>query len=235
MRSPVLPVLAVALCLTVAGCGKDNATSSATKQQVTVKAGDTTCELSQKQFTAGAVEFKVENTGKDVTEVYVYGKGSDGDFDKIIGEVENIAPSTEREFEIEVGGGAYEVACKPGQKGEGIRTEIEVSGAAATSSEAAYDRELEVKATEYAFEGLAEFTAKVGEKIEFKLENKGQTTHNFELFGPDGKEVGEIDDVAPGKDGEVVVELKTAGTYTFKCGIGNHAGQGMKGTFTVTA
>ena len=237
MRAPVLPTLAVALCLALTGCGSDDKTDTGASgpQKATVKAGDTTCEVSTTVFKAGEIAFEVENTGKDVTEVYVYGKGSDGDFDKIIGEVENVAPSTERELEVEVGGGEYEVACKPGQKGDGIRTEIEVSGAAATSTEAAYDREIEIDATEFAFEGLKDFTGKVGEKIEFKLDNKGKTTHNFELFDPAGKEIAEVDDVAPGKDGEVIVELKTAGTYTFKCGIGNHEGQGMKGSFTVTA
>jgi uncharacterized cupredoxin-like copper-binding protein len=234
MRAPVLPTVAVALCLALTGCGSDDKSSTASKQKATVKAGDTTCDVSPKAFTAGSVEFQVENTGKDVTEVYVYGKGGDGDFDKIVGEVENVAPGTEREFDVTVGGGDYEVACKPGQKGDGIRTEIEVSGAAATSTEAAYDREVEVEATDFAFDGLKGFTAKVGEKIEFKLENKGRSQHNLEFFDADGTEVGGVDTVEPGKDAEAVVEFAKAGTYTYKCTIDGHADKGMQGTFTVS-
>ncbi len=235
MRTPVLPAVAVvALCLALTGCGKDDTSTGSGKQKATVKAGDTTCDVSQKQFKAGEVELEVENTGKDVTEVYVYGKGSGGDFDKVVGEVENIAPGTSRDFDVKVGGGDYEVACKPGQKGDGIRTEIEVTGAAASESEAAYDREVEVEATDFAFEGLSGFTAKAGEKIEFKLENKGQAEHNLTFFDASGKEIGEVAEVEPGHDGEAVVEFEKAGTYTYKCTIDGHADKGMQGTITVS-
>jgi uncharacterized cupredoxin-like copper-binding protein len=235
MRVPVLPtVAAVTLCLALTGCGKDSdSSSSAGAQKVTVKAGDTTCDLSEKEFKAGEIELEVENTGKDVTEVYVYGKGSGGKFDKIVGEVENIAPGTEREFEVNVGGGEYEVACKPGQKGDGIRTEIEVEGEA-SDAESAYDRELEVKATDFAFEGLTGFTAKAGEKIEFKLENEGKIGHNLVFFDAAGKEIGEVATVEPGKEGEAIIEFETAGTYTYECEIGNHSEQGMHGSITVS-
>ncbi|HUR14141.1 MAG TPA: cupredoxin domain-containing protein [Mycobacteriales bacterium] len=236
MRAPVLPTLAVALCLAVTGCGSDddNTAAAGDKQKVTVTAGDTTCALSEDHFKAGELELEVKNDGKDVTEVYVYAKGDSGKFDKVVGEVENIAPGTEREFEVEVGGGEYEVACKPGQKGDGIRTEIEVSGEA-KDSEQAYDREIEVEATDYAFTGLEGFTAKAGEKIEFKLENKGKVSHNLEILDAAGKEIGEVDTVAPGEKGEAIIELEKAGTYTFICSIGTHEEQGMKGTFTVTS
>ena len=232
-RPALVVVLLAALALT--GCGSDDkdTTGSTSSDKVAVKAGDTTCDVAKTEFEAGKIEFDVENTGKDVTEVYVYGKGSSGKFDKVIGEVENIAPGTSRDFEVDVTAGDYEVACKPGQKGDGIRTGIEVEGDGG-SSEAAYDREVEVVATDFAFTGLSGFTGKAGEKIELKLENKSSsTTHELEVFGPDGKEVGEVAPVAPGETGEAIVELTSAGTYTYECGIGNHAEQGMKGSFTV--
>ena len=50
-----------------------------------------------------------------------------------------------------------------------------------------------------------------------------------------GKNVGEVGPTDPGKDGEVVIEFTTAGTYTFLCGIADHASRGLKGTFTVSA
>jgi len=233
MRARTL-LLALALATSMTACGDDGDSTGGTTT-VAVKAGDTTCDVAKKQFTSGdKVTFDVENTGKDVTEVYVYGKGSDGDFDKVISEVENIAPGTSRDFSVTLTGGEYEVACKPGQKGNGIRTEIEVSGDV-EKTEAAYDREIEIEATDYTFEGLEGFTAKVGEKIEFKLENKSTThQHEFEVLGPDGKDVGEVGPTDPGKDGEVILEFKTAGTYTFLCGIADHADKGMKGTFVVS-
>ena len=233
MRSSALPVVTVALLLALTGCGSSSNGSSSTEQKATVKAGDSTCELSKTDFEAGKVELEVTNTGKDVTEVYVYGKGDSGSFDKVVGEVENIAPGATRDLDVSVGGGDYEVACKPGQKGDGIRTEIEVTGEKG-DDEAAYDREVEVEATDFHFEGLDGFTAKAGEKIEFKLENKGKATHNFEVFDAAGKEVGGVDDVAPGAEGEAVVELEKAGTYTYRCTVDSHADKGMEGTFTVS-
>ena len=130
--------------------------------------------------------------------------------------------------------GEYEVACKPGQTGDGIRTEIEVSGEGG-STEAAYDREVEISARDYSYVGLTDFTGKVGEKVEFKLKNiSGDHTHDFVVKGPDGKEVGEVEAVGPGDTGEAVLTLATAGTYTYECSIGDHASRGMKGTFTVS-
>jgi uncharacterized cupredoxin-like copper-binding protein len=235
MRASLLPVAALGLCLALTGCGKDSTGGATGKQKVAVKAGDTSCDLSRKAFKAGELELEVENTGKDVTEVYVYGKGSGGEFDKIVGEAENIAPGTSTEFEVEVGGGEYEVACKPGQKGDGIRTEIEVSGGpAAAESAQKYDREVAVEATDFAFKGLTGFTAKAGEKIEFKLENKGSAPHTLIFFDAAGKEVGGVEEVEPGKDGEAVVAFDKAGTYTYKCEVDHHADKGMQGTVTVS-
>jgi iron uptake system component EfeO len=227
----LLPVL---LGLSLAGCGSDDDSGSSSK--VAVKAGDSTCDVAKTSFSPGKIAFDVQNLGKDTTEVYVYAKGGDGDFDKVVGEVENIAPGTSRDFEVKVSGGAYEVACKPGQKGKGIRTAITVSGpVSSTSAEPAYDREVEVTAKDYAFTGLAGFTAKAGEKIEFKLENASTThEHELEVFGPDGKAIGEVGPTEPGKDGEVVLELKVPGTYRYESGVGDDASRGMKGTFTVS-
>jgi uncharacterized cupredoxin-like copper-binding protein len=234
MRAPVLPVLAAVACLALSGCGSSSDTgASGGTQKATVKAGDSTCALSTTDFAAGKVELEVENTGKDVTEVYVYGKSDRGAFDKVVGEVENIAPGATRDLDVSLGGGEYEVACKPGQKGDGIRTEIEVSGDA-SKSEAAYDREVEVAATDFHFEGLDGFTAKVGEKVELKLENKGKAEHNLKVYDASGKEVGGVPNVEPGKDGEAVVELEKAGTYTYRCTVDGHADKGMEGTFTVS-
>lgn len=235
MRTSLLLTLPLVLGLSACGGSSDSSTdASGGSKGVAVTASDSACEVATTTFDPGKVTFDVKNSGKDVTEVYVYGKGSDGSFDKVVGEVENIAPGTSRDFPVEVASGEYEVACKPGQTGEGIRTKITVSGTATAAAEAEYDREVEVVAKEYAFTGLDGFTAKVGEKIEFKLENKGTMEHEFEVLGPDGKDVGEVGPTAPGKDGEVVIAFDKPGTYTYLCGIADHESRGMKGTFTVS-
>ncbi len=226
---PARPALVLtALALSLTACG-----SSDSSDAIAVKAGDSTCEVATTSFAPGKINFAVENVGKDVTEVYVYAASSRGAFDKVVGEVENIAPGAARDFVVTVAGGDYEVACKPGQKGAGIRTKISVSGATATS-EAKYDREVEFSATSFSFTGLSGFTAKAGEKIEFKMKNLSTDhEHEFEVFGPDGKVIGEVGPTAPGAEGEVILELAVAGTYTYVCGIGDHEAKGMKGSFTV--
>ena len=233
MRTSLLLALPLVAGLTACG-GSSTGSAAASSGAVQDKAGDTTCDVATTTFDAGKITFKVQNTGSDVTEVYVYAKGGSGDYDKIVGEVENIAPGTSRDLGVRVGGGTYEVACKPGQKGDGVRTTITVTGAeAAESDDAKYDREVEVTARDNGFTGLEGFTGKVGEKVEFKLENDGTTEHELEVLGPDGKSIGEVGPTAPGKDGEVVLELAKAGTYTYKCGIDDHASHGLQGTFTV--
>ena len=50
--------------------------------------------------------------------------------DRVMGEVENIAPGLSRELHVELPAGTYETACKPGMSGKGIRGALKVSGSA---------------------------------------------------------------------------------------------------------
>lgn len=237
MRTSLL--LTVPLIAGLAACGSSSGGSVASggtgSGTIAVSSGDKNCDVATTTLDPGKHTFAVKNTGGDVTEVYVYAKGSGGAFDKIVGEVENVAPQTSRDFVVDLVGGTYQVACKPGQQGNGIRTTLTVTGAQAAPSVVAYDREVQVTATDFALSGLESFTGKVGEKIEFKLENKS-TAHEHELaiFGPAGKLLGEVGPTAPGKGGEVVIELTVAGTYRYESGVGDDAARGMKGTFTVS-
>lgn len=240
MRAALTTSAVIALTLATAACSSKKATTTGATSP-TIDAGDSTCVVSRTSFDPGRVSFAVTNKGADVTEVYVYGKSSAGTFDKIVGEREDIAPGTSADLDVSLTGGEYEVACKPGQKGAGIRQRITVTGATASASasesesgEAEYDRELTVEAKDFEFEGLDGFTAKVGEKVEFKLENEGSSAHDLTIAGPDGDKVAQIAAVAPGKDDETIVSFTEAGTYTYTCSIDGHAGKGMKGTFTVT-
>ncbi|RAJ69852.1 iron uptake system component EfeO [Streptomyces sp. Amel2xB2] len=88
-----------------------------------VTASDSACKVSKKEFPAGHVRLNVENKGSKVTEVYVYAPG-----DRIVTERENIGPGTGAEITAEIKSGTYEIACKPGMKGHGIRQKVTASG-----------------------------------------------------------------------------------------------------------
>jgi iron uptake system component EfeO len=93
---------------------------------VPVTATDTACEVGRAEVTAGASVFAIKNGGSKITEFYVYAAG-----DRIMGEVENIAPGLTRELRVELPAGTYEATCKPGMAGKGIRAVLKVSGSAA--------------------------------------------------------------------------------------------------------
>jgi uncharacterized cupredoxin-like copper-binding protein len=217
-RSSIL-LLALALTACSDGAGKGDA--------VAITATDTECTVATTALKAGKNTFRVKNDGKDVTEVYVYGEN-----DRVVTEKENIGPGTSANFSADLSAGKYEIACKPGEKGDGIRTGIEVTGEGG-ATQAAATREIEFEAKDFAFEGLDQFSPKAGEAVKFEMENEGPAEHEFEVFGPDGKVLGEIGPTKKGDENEVVLTLATAGTYTYVCDIDDHKSRGMQGSFTV--
>ncbi|MEU7907797.1 iron uptake system protein EfeO [Actinoplanes sp. NPDC049118] len=108
------------------GDGADESSAGATGGPITVKASDTACEVARNTIDAGTSVFSITNGGSKVTEFYVYAPG-----DRVMGEVENIAPGLSRELHVELPAGSYETACKPGMIGKGIRAALTVSGSAA--------------------------------------------------------------------------------------------------------
>lgn len=211
-RALVLLVGASPMLLTACGQEPDAAASSDTA--VTVAASDDTCELDRTDLQAGDVTFAVTNKGSSVTEVYVYGE-DDGEFTRVVSEVENIGPGTSQDLRATLAAGTYEVACKPGQTGDGIRTTVTVTGkgagAASSESDDGYDREIELTTDGTALTGL-DGGATRGEAIEFKLTNDASAPRTLELKDPTGAVAGEVE-VEPGATGEIVVDLDTAGTW----------------------
>ncbi len=122
---PVAACAAGALVLAaLAGCSSDEGGGSDSGDGVVdVTAADDSCDLSDTDLQAGVQTFEVTNEGSQVTEFYVYAEG-----DRIMQEVENIGPGLSRELRVELPAGDYEGACKPGMVGDGIRTDISVSG-----------------------------------------------------------------------------------------------------------
>jgi iron uptake system component EfeO len=114
--------------LTLSACGS----SSEAGGPITVAASDTACEVSAATANAGNLTFEVTNKGAKVTEFYLYAEG-----DRIMGEVENIAPGLTRRLIVEVPeAGKYQTACKPDMTGDGIRAEFTVTGGVAKQSDA---------------------------------------------------------------------------------------------------
>lgn len=209
-----LALLTAAAPLLLAACSDESAASDS-DTAVAVTASDENCELERTELPAGDVAFEVSNEGSAVTEVYVYGE-EDGDYTHIVSEVENIGPGTSQTMRVSLGAGTYEVACKPGQTGDGIRTRISVSGegrdsAAAGADEASYDREIELTTDGTTITGLSG-GAEMGEVIEFKLTNTAEDPRTLEVKDPSGAIAGEVE-VGSGETGEVVVELEAAGTW----------------------
>jgi iron uptake system component EfeO len=130
--------------LTLAACGggdSSSAGSDAAADDIAVAATDDACDVASSDLQAGVHQFTVTNTGSKVTEFYVYADG-----DRVMGEVENIAPGVARELRVELPAGDYETACKPGMVGDGIRTALAVTGEATTLNE---DETLAQAGTDY--------------------------------------------------------------------------------------
>ncbi|MFF9404199.1 iron uptake system protein EfeO [Streptomyces anandii] len=90
---------------------------------IRVTAADDTCETSAKTVPAGHVTLKIENKGSKATEVEIVFPD-----DRIVSEKENIGPGTKYTLTAEVKAGSYEIACRPGMKGHGVRQKLTVTG-----------------------------------------------------------------------------------------------------------
>lgn len=209
--------------------GAAGACGSSTAEAIGVTSTQTKCTAEKTSLPAGKLRFEVENKGNEVTELYVYGKG-----DRVISEVENVGPGTSRALTVNLKAGNYELACKPGMTGKGIRVPIHVhgSGGSQGADSAQASEEVEVTATDYSF-SLSSTSFEKGETIEFELINEGEADHEFELLDPNGKVVGEIEPIGPGQEGKATMTLEEKGNYTYLCDVDDHRSRGMRGTLEV--
>ena len=120
-RTTGLVAVAALGLFALAACSSSDGDASAATTAVTVTADDQTCAISPAAAKAGTVAFTVTNDGQQVTEVYVYASG-----DAVVAEKEDITPGSTVEFTAEVAAGTYDVACKPGMTGDGIRSVLTV-------------------------------------------------------------------------------------------------------------
>jgi uncharacterized cupredoxin-like copper-binding protein len=221
MRSTAVAL--VALAIGAVGC------TSSSSDTIAVTSTKTTCVPARTRLDAGKLTFEVTNKGRQTTELYVFGEG-----DKVIDEVENVGPGTSRTLTVDLAAGDYQLGCKPGQKGNGIRADITVvgKGGAVQAGTKAADRDVELTAVDYSFQ-LDDPGIKAGETIRFLMKNAGHQPHDFEVFTPDNKVLGQIDQTDPDKTGKATLTFAEPGRYRYICDVADHQSRGMKGAFTV--
>ncbi|MFE0131478.1 iron uptake system protein EfeO [Streptomyces sp. NPDC059037] len=136
VRLSAATAIAAAAALTaVTGCTEKSDAKGGGGNTVEVTATDTKCEVSKTKLSAGHVELAIENKGSKVTEVYLLFPD-----DRIVSERENIGPGTKQKLTAEVKSGSYQIACKPGMKGDGIRQKVTVSGGKAVKRDPRLDK-----------------------------------------------------------------------------------------------
>lgn len=131
--SVVTAAATVAALTAVTGCAEKSDGKGDGAVQVVAK--DDSCAVSKKKLPAGHVELAVQNKGSKVTEVYVLFPD-----DRIVAERENIGPGTKATITAEIKAGSYEIACKPGMKGHGIRQKLQVTGGSAAKRSPEMDK-----------------------------------------------------------------------------------------------
>ncbi|MFE7165828.1 iron uptake system protein EfeO [Streptomyces sp. NPDC057616] len=124
--SVVTAVTAVTALTAVTGCTQKSKADGDAAIKVT--AADSTCDTSSKSVPAGQVTLSIENKGSKATEVEILFPD-----DRIVSEKENIGPGTKYSLTAEVKAGSYEIACRPGMKGHGVRQKLTVTGSGAAA------------------------------------------------------------------------------------------------------
>ena len=106
----------------MAACSSSSSSSDSTGPPVSVTSTNSECLLATNKVAAGTHTFEVRNTGNRPTGVFVYAPS-----DKVVSEKGDIDPGTTARFTAKLAKGFYQVACKPGQTGSGIREAFTVT------------------------------------------------------------------------------------------------------------
>ncbi|MEZ7240356.1 iron uptake system protein EfeO [Rhodococcus sp. GXMU-t2271] len=128
-RSTYALAAAAALPLALASCTEK---STAADDSIAVTATDNACEVAATKGPTGHSTFSITNNGTTVTEFYVFAAG-----DRVMGEIENIGPGLTRQLIVNLPeAGTYELSCRPGMVGDGIRQEFVVTGDSRAATDA---------------------------------------------------------------------------------------------------
>jgi uncharacterized cupredoxin-like copper-binding protein len=107
-----------------------------------------------------------------------------------------------------------------------------VGGTKAPASGGAGGKSYNVTATEFQFTPN-KFDAKLGQKLTFKVTNKGTVEHNFVILSPDGSQELTKISTQPGETKTLEFTPTEAVTYPIDCNIAGHKEAGMTGELTV--
>jgi iron uptake system component EfeO len=109
------------LALVAAGCGSDDSSGKAGSGVVSVSLTDAGCSPAELSLDSGPTTFEVKNDGADAVSEFEILDG-----DRILGEVENIAPGLSGKFSLTLAPGEYTTYCPGGDSDE--RGTLTVSG-----------------------------------------------------------------------------------------------------------
>jgi iron uptake system component EfeO len=213
---PTHRIFALLAIATLAACSSRPAATAESGGPITVKASDSTCEVDRNALDAGTHVFAVANSGTKVTEFYVYATG-----DRVMGEVENIAPGLSRELRVELPAGTYQTACKPGMIGSGIRNALTVSGSAPALTE---DAALQQATTSYSRYITSQTEALVDRTTEFVTAVKAGDVAKakalfpvartyYERIEPVAEIFGDLDPKIDGREDGATAELPFTGYH----------------------
>lgn len=229
LKSILVAVLVTtSLTLLAGACSSDAAGTT-----VEVTGTNDGCAPAQDLLDAGTIDFEFTNEADKVSELYVL--RSNGD---IVAEVENVTTGTSRTLTVDLVAGDYTLRCRPGQTGDGLTSDVTVTGTGGTAAEEP-DRTITFEAVDFRYTDLDLNDITAGDTIRFEMTNSGTEEHEFEVLGPDGDPIGEVAAVEPGETAGATITFDTPGDYGFQCILkdttsGNtHSMLGMKGTFTV--
>ena len=208
-RMPLALLAGAATLVTLTAC--DSAGDTATPGAggpIKVEATDSACTVSANTAAAGNLTFEITNKGSKVTEFYLYAEG-----DRIMGEVENIAPGLNRKLIVEVAdAGKYQAACKPGMAGNGIRNDFTVTGGAAKAADADAQKAAATKSyADYVANNTAaleEETAKFVEavkagKVDEAKAGYARTRVYYERIEPVAEKFGDLDPLIDAREADL--------------------------------
>ncbi len=92
-------------------------------------------------------------------------------------------------------------------------------------------RAVKLEVTEFTITPSA-ITAEVGERISFRVSNKGVLEHNVSIQDPSGEEIALLS-VMPNQHGTLQIEPSTPGQWRIICTLPGHEMAGMTATLTV--
>jgi uncharacterized cupredoxin-like copper-binding protein len=107
-----------------------------------------------------------------------------------------------------------------------------VGGTKVPASSSSGGKSFNVTATEFEFKPN-KFEAQVGQKVTFKVTNKGTVEHNFVILSPDGSQELTKITTQPGETKSLEFTPTEAVTYQIDCNIAGHKEAGMVGELAV--